>query len=242
MDQLANSNTTSFLPILVFVILGLFTFVFLQLSTPPNVGGLFGPPRPNTRKYICLSRVSRKKGAFEWLFGPPDVLKTLASLPEELEELDVSFCDEVVEIQSLPPNLKIFRAKFCKNLRRIGSLPESLEVMDVWGCENYENFPAELPGKLKVLKAAGVPVKRLPAALPPALEELDMRNCEQLEAGPTAYPDTLVWINFCGTKLKGKVVAPLPPRLDLSALNDEGYTGYRWSNKRLSRPKTGVVY
>jgi Leucine-rich repeat (LRR) protein len=153
-------------------------------------------------------------------------MRTLAALPKELEELDISFNHDVEVLPSLPAGCKVLRAQGCSKLRKVESLPDSLEVLDLWSCDALEELPNVLPANLKVLYLAGTRITRLPASLPRELQELDARCCKNLRRGPSSYPDSLRWINYAGSGLQGNVTAQLPSKLTLEKLNRDGYVGF----------------
>lgn len=242
-------------PILLSLILFLFVIAFflwmslkVQLSNAP---GITHPVR-NTREYISLSPLTRKKGWFEWVTGAPNVERTLANLPDSLKILDVSGTDIARLPATLPPGLVKLVARDCKNLEAIDSLPDSLVILDLWGCKKLARLPEQLPVSLQEMCLASIAVTRLPR-LPDSLRSLDARCCpnlvEMCQEWPrfSGYDDserpTLVlfgnpsgqtggnlhWLNLCNTPVLN-VLKTAPGNLPESIrrqLDSYGCAGWR---------------
>lgn len=246
-------------PILLCLILFLFVIAFfllmslkMQLSNAP---GITHPVR-NSREYISLSPMTRKKGWFEWLFGPPNVERVLANLPDTLKILDVSGTDISRLPENLPPGLVRLLARDCKNLEAIDHLPDSLVHLDVWGCEKLARLPEQLPTSLEEMYLASIAVTRLPR-LPDSLKMLDARCCpnlvelsdewplfsghEQPDDAPRRlvrfkpdpneppYPrGNLHWLNLCNTPALKTLSGNLPKSIR-EELESHGCAGWRYN-------------
>jgi|AGTN01.2.fsa_nt_gi Leucine Rich Repeat. len=241
-------------PIILSMILVLFAAAFfllmllkMQLANAP---GITRPIR-NSREYISVSPWTRKKGYFEWLFGPPNIERVLANLPATLRTLDVSATDITGLPDNLPPGLVKLVAKECKNLEAIDHLPDTLEHLDLWGCEKLARLPGQLPPSLQEMTVAGAAITELPR-LPDSLRSLDARGCRNLVRMSDQWPlfmghepgrpkiirfrpdpreapyqrGNLHWLNLSNTPVLLTLSDNLPEGV-LKQLNQYGCSGWR---------------
>jgi hypothetical protein len=192
------------------------------------------------RRYISLAPATRKKGRFEWLFGPPNVERVLANLPRGLQELDVSGLDIVRLPDRLPARLIRLRARNCKQLEAIDRMPDSLIYVDLGGCEKLTRLPPDLPSSLQELSVISTAITRLPK-LPAGIRSVDAYRCRNLMAISAEWPrfsgdgGTLQWLNLRKTPAVFWVSGNLPNDT-LRQLREHGFADYRHKDVHGKKP------
>ncbi len=102
-------------------------------------------------------------------------LESISYLPENLAELTIRNCYDLVEIPRLPDSLVRFECDSVK-IRPLDELPPKLEIFDFLDNKAWSKLP-HLPKSLRFLRCISMNLRSLPE-LPPFLEELDCSfNC-----------------------------------------------------------------
>ena len=141
------------------------------------------------------------------------ITKFHASCTPNLERLDLSFCENLVEIDvsvGLLKKLKSCRLYHCPKLQFLPSLLrlKSLTFLDLMGCASLEKFP-EIHPKMECLELCLSDIKLKPACNSLdgfwMMRELDLRNCENIVEldflmKPDCFPE-LVSLELSGTKI-----------------------------------------
>ena len=128
----------------------------------------------------------------------------LTSLPEaignltSLQNLDLSYCDNIKTLPPLPKDLKTLNLMGCNNLTTLPPLPEGLTTLDLTFCNSLETLPHLPEGLTNLELFASTTLKTLPP-LPEGLTNLRLSYCNSLETLPPLH-NGLTILDLTGCK------------------------------------------
>ncbi|CAL2276637.1 unnamed protein product [Prunus armeniaca] len=148
------------------------------------------------------------------------ISRNLATTPNftripKLKELNLSWCENLVEIHPSVANLKWLTKLILDGCKSVKSLPSEVEMdslvyFSLSGCSKLKKIP-EFSGQMKnlsSLKLNGTPIEKLPSSIGRlvGLTYLNVRNCENLLGVPSEICNlkSLEWLFASGNSFSDK--------------------------------------